>query len=192
MFKQKMDIILPREIKEGYKFRLFNSDNLNTLDNPLKTLFNSGPTWENYKTRTANRKYLTFPVFLNGGTCYVPSEYKFLELIVDSIVQTCIYHVDDKIVPIQMFVNYYKNGEHSTPGHAHGCRQITVAFGCPRTLKVNSRNIVLESGEGIFLNQQKHSVPKLNENDPFFDQPRISFNFFFTTEKEQRFDVYKR
>ena len=188
-----MDIILPTEIKDNKPFVLFNQENLSLLQEPLEFLFNIGPTWYCYKTRTANREYISIPVHLLNNVCYIPTEYKFLELIVDSIVRSCIHYIghNDKIIPIQMFVNYYANGKHSTPTHAHGCRQLTVSFGCPRILKVNSKIVVLESGEGIFLNQQKHGVPKMEENNPFFDTPRISFNFFFTTEKEQRFDVYK-
>lgn len=190
-----MDIVLPPEIKEGTPFKLFNDDNLNQLNNVIQYLFALGPTWDNYKTRTADRKYTQFIVKFRNGTSYVPVDYKFLELIVDSIVQAAIHSIKDKtdeIIPMQMFVNYYENGEHSTPMHAHGCRQITLSFGCPRNLKVNTKNIVLESGEAIFLNQKKHGVPKLDKNDLFYNVPRISFNFFFTTKKEQRFDIHKK
>ena len=50
----------------------------------------------------------------------------------------------------------------------------------------------MESGDALFLNQQPHSVPKIPVDDPFFNEPRISFNLFFTTLYEKRFDVYKQ
>lgn len=175
-------------IKVGKPFRLFNDNELKSFETIIELLYTMGPEWDDYKTRTSNRKYISIPVN------YIPSEYSFLNGIIRKIIETAkeTVAVDDEIIPLQMFVNYYNNGSNSAPGHRHGCRQITVSFGCPRILKVNTKDVILETGDAIFLNQQKHSVPKLDENSPFFDSPRISFNLFFTTKNEERFDIYKK
>jgi hypothetical protein len=78
-----------------------------------------------------------------------------------------------------MFICYYNDGTDSCPEHKHGCRQITVSFGETRVLKVNTKEIELESGHAIILHKQKHGVPKSTTT-----KPRLSFNLFFTTDKE--------
>lgn len=168
-------------------FKLFNKEELSLYEPLIETLFVSGPTWNDYKTRTANRKFISLdPLNL--------LEYDFLHPIVYKILECSVLSISDQndnIIPIQLFVNYYENGKHSTPMHAHGCRQLTLAFGAPRPLKVNTKNYILEPGEAILLNGQKHGVPKVDEKDVFFNSPRISFNLFYTTTKEMRLDVHK-
>ena len=170
-------------IIQGKIFKLFNSEELELYNNNIQKLYVLGPTWDNFKTRTANRKFVSFIPDL------MPLEYTFLKPMVDKILTAASNTSEDQIIPMLMFINYYKDGSHSTPIHKHGCRQITVSFGCPRILKVNTKNIVLETGDAIFLNKQRHGVPSVDKNDAFFDVPRISFNLFFTTSKEQRYDI---
>ena len=182
-------------------FKLYEEQELELIEPMIELLYALGPTWENYKTRTANRKYMG--ISLTGGhdengkyyvDMDVPKDYEFMKSIVARVVEAATQTIEnnDQIIPLQMFVNYYANGDHSTPVHRHGCRQITLSFGCPRVLKVNSKEVTLETGEAIYLNQQRHGVPKLDVDSPYYDCPRISFNLFYSTLLEKNFDIYKK
>jgi hypothetical protein len=187
------------------KVQLFTEDELMEINGLIEYMFITQENiWSKFKTRTSERKIISIPFMANMyGTevtninpiiieNYFPNFVEEFKLIMNKITDAAIKTIDDNdsIIPIQLFINLYENGNNSTPEHSHGCRQITLAFGAPRALTVKSKMIVLESGECIWLNGEKHSVPKIDETNPFFDVGRISFNLFYTTLNEKKFNVY--
>lgn len=164
----------------GTSFQLFNADEFN---DEINILFGLAPEWADWNTRTAKRKVLswTYHNMYDWNTCH--PDYEFLLPLLYKILYCANINVPEghAMMPIQMFINYYENGTKSTPMHKHNCRQLTVSFGTTRVLKVINKEIELSHGQGIMLFREKHGVPKDESEDP-----RISFNLFFTTDKEAR------
>lgn len=193
---------------------IFSVNELNKLEGVIDYITSTGPEFDNFNTRTAKRKYMSIDLNKHGSfnssgfyNVYEKSEYGYMSYIIIRLVEfacTTIKQPNDKIVLLQLFINYYKDGSNSSPMHKHGCRQVTLAFGCPRPLVVkfegevdaegvkkrgHTKKFILESGHAIFLNGQQHGVPKTEESDVFYSEPRISFNLFFTTRNEGRYNV---
>lgn len=141
-------------------------------------------TWFRFKTRTSKRQIISF--LYTNNNIVVPEEYSFIMYVIRKLEECARNTIDDSSDPIflEMFVNYYQDGNYSTPMHRHRCRQITLSLGTKRILKVNTKNVTMDSGDIIFLHQEKHGILKDSSIEP-----RISFNLFFTTTKEKEFNV---
>jgi len=172
------------------KHKIFNDDEISAITPFINFLMNTGEHWQEFKTRTSKRNFMSISYINNIPEYdrYYIGEYDTeLQFIIQRLTKIANDTIIDnsKLINIQLFVNYYKDGNSSTPQHSHGCRQLTLAFGSSRILTVGSRKVTLNNGECIFLNGEKHSVPKSDVHEP-----RISFNLFFTTSTEQKFNVY--
>lgn len=107
---------------------------------------------------------------------YIPFEYKFLEPVVLEMmgIITSLCPINESVLPIQMFLNYYPDGGNNCPMHRHGCRQITVSIGSDRLFKVNSKTYTMKCGDYAVLYNHLHGVPK-QENVG----ERMSLNLFY-------------
>ena len=79
-----------------------------------------------------------------------------------------------------IYLNLYENGEHHTPSHSHkGTHQLVVSLGETRTLKVGTKNYIMEHGDAIIFGGSSHGVPKDNSVNG-----RISIATFMIPESE--------
>jgi hypothetical protein len=140
--------------------------------------------WYPFKTLTSKRQIISF--LYNNNTIIIPEMYSFIIPLINKVEDSARNTILDSsgIIFIEMFINYYQDGNYSTPMHRHQCRQITMSLGAKRTLKVNTKDVEMNHGDIIFLHQEKHGVLKDSSTEP-----RISFNLFFTTTSENEFKV---
>ena len=140
--------------------------------------------WFPCKTRTSKRQIISF--LYNNNKIIIPGMYSFIQPLINKVEESARNTIIDSSEPIfiEMFINYYQDGNYSTPMHRHQCRQITMSLGTKRTLKVNTKDVEMNHGDLIFLHQEKHGVLKDSSTEP-----RISFNLFFTTTNEKEFEV---
>ena len=62
-------------------------------------------------------------------------------------------HVGDRVFPIQLYVNAYRNPSEHTARHAHWCRQLTLTIGSSssrRELEVDGEGVPGGSGRVVF------------------------------------------
>ena len=158
------------------------------LDEIIDDYVSDGYNSKIYETITAKKYGLT-------NSCSINKTKNKYDDFLDTIIKYTINNIDPnkgEILPLCLFINYYKNGSIDCKPHTHGCRQLTVSFGNERPLMVEGEQVVIKHGYGIMLNGEEHSVPKLIENHENYDKPRISFNFFFTTKSEANFNIFNQ
>lgn len=138
-----------------------------------------GETWPKFTTRYGFR-YVNELNFEDIEPIYVNVVHEMLELAAKTITD------GSSLIPIQIFVNYYKNGNNVCPMHKHRCRQMTLSFGTDRTMRIVNKEgkkveFTLYNGSIIYLHGQEHSIIR----ETGIDEDRISFNLFFTTTSER-------
>ena len=150
---------------------------LNELNAINEILTEVGQGWSQYKVRSGKR----FVESINPTN--IPGHYGYLRNIVNKMLSIANDTITDgsKLVPIQLYLCLYTDGEDLCPGHRHSCRQLTVSLGTPRIMSVGPNEILLEHGSVIFLHGQKHGIPKMTSSGK-----RISLNLFFTTTSEMQ------
>jgi len=136
--------------------------------------------WPVYSTRYGKRH-------VNEIELNALESYTFSPLLTDLLKFANRTVKSGYMIPIQLFVCYYKDGNQVVPSHSHPCRQITLSLGEDRTMRIINKkgkkvDLTLYNGSVLYLHGQKHSIIK--EKDIHKD--RISFNLFFTTSEEQQ------
>ena len=147
---------------------------LTRISNVLNVL---GPSWPVYNARTGTRHVTSI------NPSFVPPEYAFLSGVIENLLLIANATITDgaKLVPIQLFLCYYSDGTEICPMHKHSCRQLTLSLGSSRVMKVNTRDVMLNHGDLIYLHGQKHGIPPGDSN-----VTRLSLNLFFTTSSEMQ------
>jgi hypothetical protein len=151
--------------------------------------FKNSVDWVNYTVgrggRSCTRKIQQWSYPLSAIS-YIPKKYEFLESIVlemmGLIVSLC--PEDENVIPIQMFLCYYQDGNNNCPMHRHGCRQITVSIGSDRLFKINTKTYNLKCGNFVVLHKQLHGVPKQIDVGE-----RLSLNLFYCHSKDENVAV---
>lgn len=165
------------------KYEIVQKLDFENLDEIIQDYINNGYNSKIYNTITAEKYGLS----KSYPTNEVKNEY---DKLLDIILTYAIKNTKDEILPLCLFINYYKDGSDDCKPHTHGCRQLTVSFGNERELIVDGIPMIIKHGHGILLNGEEHSVPKLDIDDENYNKPRISFNLFFTTKKECNFNIF--
>jgi len=174
----------------GISFSIFDSKKqmypeltskyLNNLKERMVTI-----NWDVKMTSTkAKRKVASWgykPYGLIEVKDIVPPGLEPLRLIIAAMFQHAATESGQEIIPIQVYLNLYENGNMSTPAHRHRCRQLTLSLGATRTLVVNGNRLPQKHGDIILLKGQKHEVAK----EPGIKENRISLNLFFTVKGEK-------
>ena len=76
-----------------------------------------------------------------------------------------------------IYLNYYENETMYTPNHRHkDTHQLIISLGETRTLKVGSKNYVMENGDAIIFTNQLHGIAK----EKISKNGRISIATFMT------------
>ena len=92
---------------------------LTRISNILNLL---GSSWPVYRAKTGTRHVESVdPMF-------VPEKYKFLSVLIDNLLLIANSTITDgsHLIPIQLFLCYYSNGDEICPMHKHSCRQLTL------------------------------------------------------------------
>jgi len=163
------------KIGKPIQYNLF--DETTDLNEIIQKLNNIGPNWSLIKTRTSTRHIESI------DPKFIPLQYSFLNNIIYNMLIIANQTITDnsKMIPIQLFLCFYKSGSDHCPMHKHQCRQLTLSLGSERIMKVSSKEIILDSGSLIYLHGQMHGIPKNSDLGP-----RISLNLFFTTTSEMQ------
>jgi len=132
----------------------------------LYKYFKKNINWNDYKTKTSKRM---------AGT--ISSEDAIVSNILDVVLLVVKKLVPFKnfTIPKEIWLNYYRDGNDSTPSHKHeNTIQVIVSFSASRNLKVSSKFYRMRSGDVAIFGSSLHSVPLDNETK----KGRISFAFF--------------
>ena len=129
-----------------------NSD-LSRISNILSHL---GPSWPVYRAKTGLRHVESI------DPNFIPTDYEFLSEVIHNLLLVANSTIIDgsTLIPIELFLCYYSSGNEICPMHKHSCRQLTLSLGSPRVMKINTRDIMLNHGDLIYLHGQKHGIPK--------------------------------
>lgn len=165
------------------------------FDNILKIVKEEGPTWVKFKTRSGIRfiNEIQFEENLVVPSCFV-SIHDEITVLVTELVRLAYFTITDgsDIIPLQLYLCYYRNGNDICPMHSHKCRQITLSIGSDRIMTVNSRKVNLYNGSVIFLHGEKHGILKdivsmeSGLTELGFEENRLSLNLFYTTSTEMQ------
>jgi hypothetical protein len=143
--------------------------------------------WEKYRTRSGSRyiNQITFDLGTKNIGFGIPLGLHDVENEVGIIVQELLNLAkltinDSKLIPIQLFICYYRDGDDVCPMHKHKCRQITLSIGDDRNMTVGTKKVKLYNGSVIYLHTEKHGILK----DESSKGNRLSFNLFYTTSDE--------
>ena len=135
------------------------------------------PDWCEYRARTATRRVESWNMRQNP-----PEKLKFVEDMAIVMMRLIQSSESERVIPMQLFICMYE-GEESCPSHCHDCRQATLSIGAERHMIVNSKRILLQHGDMVTLNGERHGVPKSNEIGG--KEPRVSLNLFYTIPSEE-------
>ena len=96
------------------------------------------------------------------------------------IVQTLAEFPEYDFTLHQVYLNYYRDGNDSTPSHKHpNTCQIIISLGACRTLKIATKEYEMTNGSVAIFGPSLHSVPK----QPKCKRGRISIALFTTIRK---------
>ncbi|CAK9069860.1 unnamed protein product [Durusdinium trenchii] len=103
-----------------------------------------------------------------------------------NLIQKLIDHLQSQnpnceVIPLQVFLCLYEDGEDACPNHVHDCRQLTLSLGAQREVAVEGRRMLMRHGDVLILDGERHGVPALQERT---SQSRVSVNIFFTTSND--------
>jgi hypothetical protein len=145
-----------------------------------------GPLWNKFKTRIGTR-FVNEIRFGSGSEILIPSCFVDIQHEILVLVQE-LFKVAEKtvadgstMIPLQLFLCYYRNGKDVCPMHSHKCRQITLSIGSDRIMTVGSAKKNLHNGSVIYLYREKHGILKEDSNE----NNRLSLNLFYTTSVER-------
>lgn len=160
------------------------SNILTYFDLVLGITSEEGKEWNEYKTRSGTR--FVNEIQFDQGQIIIPGCFsdinKEIETLVLELLKVARLTVIDgsEMIPLQLFLCYYRNGNDVCPMHSHKCRQITLSIGADRVMTVGSKKINLYNGSVIYLNTEKHGILK----EDSVEGNRVSFNLFYTTSTE--------
>lgn len=143
-----------------------------------------GPQWHLYRTRAGVR--FVNEISFNQGNIVIPESlmdiHDQIHEIVSDLLNLARQTIKDNsiLIPLQIFICYYRNGKDVCPMHSHKCRQITLSIGDERDMTVDNHKCKLFNGSVIYLHRNKHGILKENSNV----KNRISINLFYTTSSE--------
>lgn len=154
----------------------------------LGIVSDEGLLWNKYNTRLGTRfvSEISFGHITGGGHIGIPKCFKDVQNEITILIQELLIVASKTItdgsvlIPIQIFLCYYRNGKDVCPMHSHKCRQITLSIGSDRTMTVGKTKKMLNNGSIIYLHGEKHGILKEEETGN-----RLSFNLFFTTSNEK-------
>ncbi len=175
------------KLTEGLSEKILEKD----AADDLVEVLNSFDKWIPWKTRTSKRQVASIsfinniPAIINGEPFDTDSQMAPIIFELMFLAIQTIKDPKDTPVFLELFINWYRDGSDSCPGHSHGCRQITLSLGSERPFTINSKTIIIKHGYALYLNGQNHSVPKTKDTEP-----RYSFNLFYTTSKENKTNIY--
>ncbi len=164
------------------------SDILTYFDIILGIVSEEGPLWDKYKTMTGTC-FVNEIRFENGTICipecFVDIHQEIKVLVIELLKVASLTITDGStMIPIQLFLCYYRNGKDVCPMHDHKCRQITLSIGKDRLMTVDGEDGVkkmnLYNGSVIYLHREKHGILK----EDSVEGNRLSLNLFYTTSVE--------
>jgi len=161
------------------------SDILTYFDIILGIVSEEGPLWQKFKTRIGTR--FVNEISFNNGTIGIPGCFVDIQneisVLVTELLRVAHLTVTDSstMIPLQLFLCYYRNGKDVCPMHSHKCRQITLSIGSDRVMTVESKKMDLYNGSVIFLHKEKHGILK----EDSVEGNRLSLNLFYTTTNER-------
>ncbi|KAJ9456992.1 hypothetical protein DIPPA_16440 [Diplonema papillatum] len=136
------------------------------------------PSWRVYKTKNSVRKVDAWVM-----KDEMPARLRFMVRIMKLLCDLGQSKLPfgETLVPIQLFMCLYEDGNDSCPLHRHDCHQVTVSLGSPRMMVISGRPYLQEHGDAVFIDKETHSIPKERRSDTDSRAPRVSLNFFYTT-----------
>ncbi len=164
---------------------------LKCFDLILKTISENTNGWKKYPPRSKSVRLVTSILLsdcdaYDGGCqmiipeCLISMQGMLNDIIQELWILAQLTITDSsRMIPIEIFLSYYRDGKDTCPMHSHKYRQITLSIGADRTMIVGSKKIKLSNGSVIFLNKERHGIPEEKESGN-----RLSFNMFFTTDSE--------
>ncbi len=160
------------------------SNILTYFDIILGIVSEEGPLWEKFKTRIGTR-FINEIQFENKGIvippCFIDIHHEINILVIELLKVANLTITDGSvIIPIQLFLCYYRNGKDICPMHSHKCRQITLSIGADRVMTVENKKMNLYNGSVIYLHKEKHGILK----EDSVEGNRLSLNLFYTTSSE--------
>ena len=150
-----------------------------------------GLLWNKFKTRIGTRyvneiRFTGLEIFGHGPQISIPACFTDIQneitVLVRELLRVAQLTITDgsKMIPLQLFLCYYRNGKDVCPMHTHKCRQITLSIGSDRIMTVGNNKINLYNGSVIFLHTEKHGILK----EDSVEGNRLSLNLFYTTSSE--------
>lgn len=83
---------------------------------------------------------------------------------VDELICLTLHKLALDVKLLGIYVNYYKDGEHWTPNHAHpGTKQIIISLGATRTLSIANREYAMGNGDVAIFGSATHGIKKESE-----------------------------
>ncbi len=80
---------------------------------------------------------------------------------IKDIIQRAYMLLDINLLILEVYLNYYKNGDDYTPSHSHPKQiQCVISFGKTRTFILGKKKYRLGNGDVIFFGSSSHSIPK--------------------------------
>lgn len=161
------------------------SNALTYFDIILGIVSEEGPLWNKFKTRLGTR-FVNEIQFDDSGQILIPLCFidiqREITLIIQELLRIARNTITDgsTLIPLQMFLCYYRNGKDVCPMHSHKCRQITLSIGSDRIMTVGSTKKNLYNSSVIYLHKERHGILK----DDINEGNRLSFNLFYTTSSE--------
>jgi len=158
---------------------------LTYFDIILGIVSEEGPLWDKFKTRSGTR-FVNEIQFGYGSeiiipACFIDIQHEIL-ILVHELLKVAQKTITDgsTMIPLQIFLCYYRNGKDVCPMHSHKCRQITLSIGSKRIMTVNKDKKTLYNGSVIYLYRENHGILKEDSNE----DNRLSLNLFYTTSAE--------
>jgi len=161
---------------------------VNYFDIILGIVSEEGPLWDKFKTRIGTRfvNEIQFDRAIDNIAMIIPEcfrdIYSEIFILVHELLKVARKTITDgsDMIPLQLFLCYYRNGKDVCPMHSHKCRQVTLSIGSNRTMTINSEKKNLYNGSVIYLHKEKHGILKEDSNEG----NRLSLNLFYTTTSE--------
>jgi hypothetical protein len=153
-----------------------------------------GKEWNEYRTKSGTRfvneigfNHTSFGTGIIIPACFDDIRQEITTIVSELLkVAKCTITDGAEMIPLQLFLCYYRNGNDVCPMHSHKCRQITLSIGADRVMTVGSsggnKKINLHNGSVIYLNTEKHGILK----EDSAEGNRVSFNLFYTTSTEMQ------
>ncbi len=162
------------------------SNLLTYFDTILGIVSEEGPLWSKYSTRSGTR--FVNEIQFKRSVIKIPECFKDVSteiaLVVSELLQLAKLTITDgaTIIPLQLFLCYYRSGKDVCPMHSHKCRQLTLSIGADRVMTVGKRKVNLSNGSVIYLHTEKHGILK----EDSVEGNRLSLNLFYTTSSEMQ------